>query len=190
MDDPQFIQQLRQQDPEAFRVLLEEYDRKIYNIVYRMIPNRDDVEDVAQEAFVEIWRALPRFRQQAQLPTWIHRVAVNVCLEHRRRKRGSEDVSLEDIPQAFEQSEENTHDQVVSNDLKARVGRCIGQLPEIYREVIVLHELQGFTYGEVARMLKIPEGTVKSRLNSAFSKLRDLLSPQLADLIGGEVGAT
>jgi RNA polymerase sigma-70 factor (ECF subfamily) len=151
--DPRFIQRLQQQNPEAFRVLLDEYDRKVFNIAYRMIPNREDVEDVAQEAFVEIWRALPRFRREAKLSTWIHRIAVNVCLEHRRRKRGAEDVSLEEFPGPFETPADGPQEQAERNDLQSRVHGCVSQLPAIYREVVVLHELQGFTYGEVARML-------------------------------------
>lgn len=181
-DDPTFIRQLQKQDPEAFRILLDEYDRRVYSIVYRMIPHREDIEDVAQEAFVEIWRALPRFRHDARLSTWIHRIATNVCLEHRRKKRGPENISLDEMLPVFEGPEESTEALVERNDLKDRVRQCVGQLPEIYRQVIVLHELQGYTYREVAKMLRLPEGTVKSRLNAAFVKLRESLSPHLAEM--------
>jgi len=178
----QFIDRLRRQEPEAFRVLLDDHDRRVYGIAYRMIPSREDVDDVAQEAFVEIWRSLPRFRGDSQLGTWIHRVATNVCLEHRRRKRGASDVSLDELPPIFEGSEESPQHAAERNALKERVGRCIHQFRIFTGRVVVLHELQGLTYKEVARQLRIPEGTVKSRLNASLGKLRDLLTPQLAEL--------
>ena len=178
---PRFIERLRRQDPEAFRVLLEEYDRRVYGIAHRMIPNHEDVEDVAQEAFVEIWRSLPRFRGDSQLGTWIYRVATNVCLEYRRRRRLEEVVAPEELTSLFDCNETSPQETVERNALREKVARCIRQLPDIYRQVIVLHELQGLSYKEVAQKLGIPEGTVKSRLNASFVKLRDLLSSHLLE---------
>ena len=94
----------------------------------------------------------------------------------------ADNISLDDMLPIFEGPEESTEALVERNDLKDRVGRCVNQLPEIYRQVIVLHELQGYTYREVAKMLRLPEGTVKSRLNAAFVKLRESLSPHLAEM--------
>ena len=128
-----------------------------------------------QEIFLGIYKSIANFRHQSALGTWIYRIAMNHCLEFRRKKR------LESVPYDEELtlvSSDWREDPVLftnQQELSARVEAAINSLSPLHRDVIVLHELQGLTYQEVAATLDVPVGTVKSRLSNAFKKLRDLL---------------
>ncbi len=185
MNESELVRRLKAGDAAAFAELLDRYGAKIFNLVYRFVNPREEAEDVAQEVFVEVWRSIGGFRGDARLSTWLYRVATNVCLEHNRRNH-PETVSLEDADESATevgaeplcQPPAPTPDEWLEKaELKDRVDAALDALPPAQRQVVVLHELQGLTYPEVAQVLNVPVGTVKSRLHHAFNKLRELLEP-------------
>jgi RNA polymerase sigma-70 factor (ECF subfamily) len=134
-----------------------------------------DAEDVAQEALIEVCKSIGRFKGNSSLHTWVYRVSTNVCLEHRRRRK-PEIISFEDdFAEREVDPNDNPEAAVIRGELKSDINKALQALSEIHRDVVVLHELQGLTYQECAEVLDCPVGTVKSRLSSAFIKLRQLL---------------
>lgn len=173
-DERKLVAELKAGSREAFEKLLDLHQDRVYNLVHRMV-GPADADDVAQDALVEICKSVGGFRGNSSLATWVHRVAVNVCLEH-RRKRLPLFVPLEE---EFAECESDPRDGPVEalerNEVKVGVDAAIGRLSEVHRDVVILHELQGLTYAECANVLGCPVGTVKSRLSNAFGKLRELL---------------
>jgi len=182
-DERKLAAELRRGSREAFEKLLDLYEDRVYNLAYRMV-GPQDADDVAQDALIEICKAVGSFRGDSSLSTWVHRVTVNVCLQH-RRKRKPEVIPIEDeLPERQPDTKPDPGDMALRNEVKSRVDAAINDLPEAHRDVVILHELQGLTYAECAKVLGCPVGTVKSRLSNAFGKLRELLRNYAAE---GEV---
>lgn len=173
LDDREFIHRLKSGSRAAFELLLDRCERRVFNLALRMLGDASDAEDAAQDIFVEVHRSLPRFRGDSRLDTWVHRIAVNVCLQ-RRRKRSVSTVELleQDLGAT---AEGDPFREAARSELRDVVASAVRRLPEGQREVVLLHGMQGLSYSEVARALDCPVGTVKSRLSSAFKKLRELL---------------
>lgn len=173
-DERELLKRLRSGSRSAFEALMDRYDRRLYNLALRMLDgDAGEAEDAAQDIFVEIHRALPSFRGGSRLDTWVHRIAVNVCLQRRRNKRlptGELDEALPSLDGPDPLGE------AVRSELRDRVGAAVQTLPEGQREVVLLHGMQGLSYAEVAEALGCPVGTVKSRLSTAFKRLRTLLA--------------
>jgi len=174
-DEQRMIAGLKAGEEWAFREILDRYEVRIFRHAYRMVGRRADAEDLTQEIFLEVFRSIRHFGGRSAFSTWLYRVAVNVCLEFRRRRR------MDEVP--FEEAELSLGDAraldpeeaTIAGELQQKVRQAIQALPGIHREVVVLHELEGFTYAEIAHILDCPVGTVKSRLYHAFQKLRELL---------------
>lgn len=180
----------RQGDAEAFAELVSAYDRRVYNLAYRMCGDRDDAADLAQEALVRAFRSIARFREQSQFSTWLYRIVVNVCLDHQRSRKRHPTVSL-DQPLAGEDGDlarqvaAGTPDpQLHYEQLETQmaVQRAISRLSDEHRVVVVMRDLQDMAYEEIAASLGLALGTVKSRLNRARQALRAEL--ERAELIG------
>jgi RNA polymerase sigma-70 factor (ECF subfamily) len=172
IDDHELLRRLRSGSRPAFEALLDRCERRVYNLACRMLGDRTEAEDATQEIFLEVHRALPRFRGDSRLDTWVHRIAVNVCLQ-RRRKRALPTVSLPDAELPSE--DEDPFQAAVQGELKSVMERALERLPEGQRDVVLLHGVQGLSYAEVAQVLECPVGTVKSRLSGAFRRLRQML---------------
>lgn len=169
------VQRIQAGDRKAFERLLDAYEARVYRLALRFTGNVTDAEDVTQEIFLGVYRGLAHFRGDSALGTWIYRVAMNHCLEFRRKRR-LECVPLEEeLMLASEDWREDPEQAAGRQELAAKVEAAINCLSPVHRDVIVLHELQGLTYQEVAAALDVPVGTVKSRLSNAFRRLRDLL---------------
>lgn len=175
-DERQLILRIQAGDRRAFENLLDVYETRVYRLALRFTGSVPNAEDVTQEIFLAVYRGIPNFRSNSALGTWIYRIAMNHCLEFRRKKR------LETIPYDDELTlvstdwREDPAQYADRQELSAKVEAALNLLSPLHREVIVLHELQGMTYQEVAAALDVPVGTVKSRLSNAFRRLRDLLS--------------
>lgn len=192
-DDAGFVARCRQGDTEAFSVLVRRHQKKMLNIAYRMIGDYDESCDVVQEAFLSAYRAIGKFRGDARFSTWLCGIVLNHSRTHMtqkiarsRREAGSlddpvksEDGTILNEPRCREGS---IVEQIEKRELEAKVQECIGFLDGEAREVIVLRDIQGFSYEEIGVMLKLPEGTVKSRLFRARSALKDALVRVLGDL--------
>jgi RNA polymerase sigma-70 factor (ECF subfamily) len=171
----QLVQRVQAGDRRAFEQLLDAYETRVYRLALRFTNCVSDAEDVTQEIFVAVYKGLGQFRGNSALGTWIYRIAMNHCLEFRRKRK------LETLPYDAELTLASTdwrQDPFQSADrhqLSEKVEEALSCLSPLHRDVIVLHELQGMTYQEVATALDVPVGTVKSRLSNAFRRLRDLL---------------
>jgi RNA polymerase sigma-70 factor, ECF subfamily len=176
-EERELVQELRSGSRAAYERLLDRYERRIYNLALRMLGDAAEAEDAAQDVFVEVHRSLPRFQEKSSLDTWIHRIAVNVCLQ-RRRKRKLPTVGLSETDLTTRPDEEPLH-AAVNGELRAVLIGAVGMLPDPQREVVLLHGMQGLSYSEVAAVLDCPVGTVKSRLSTAFKRLRQLLMPYM-----------
>ncbi len=184
-DDAVLIALSKQGDREAFNRLVERYSTQIYNFAYRMTNSREDAEDIYQNAFIHAFRGIKSFRADAAFSTWLYRIVRNAYLDEQKRRRARPHTSLEDYIEtedgAFTREvvdDAPSLDEVVQTNERRRViQRAIAQLPERQREILVLYEMHGFSYEEIAGILEINVGTVKSRLNRARTSLRDRLSP-------------
>lgn len=165
----------------AFDLLVEQYAARVYALAYRLVGNAEDAQDMAQEAFVRVYKALPRYNGAAAFATWLYRIVTNVCLDEMKRRRRR--------PAAFTEFEdddghglvdrladgETPEDATLRRARQRAVQQAILTLPEHYRLVLVLYDLQGFSYQEIAVFTRQNVGTVKSRLNRARNQLKEKL---------------
>ncbi len=162
-------------DLEAYNQLVGVYQDRVYQVAYRVTGNHEDAWDAAQEAFVHAFRSLARFRGAAAFSTWLHRVTVNAALDLVRRRPPQPSVPLETVVMS---GGHEPADAAARADVQRRIHRAIAALPVDQRVVVVLRDLQGLAYEEIASVLRLPMGTVRSRL----SRGRETLRRQLADL--------
>lgn len=162
----------------AFEKLVSLYSKKIYNYCYRMAGNKEDAEDILQDVFVKAYRSLNGFRRNSQFSTWLYRIAYNACIDHHRKKRivtvpvlGIDEQGRQLIAEIASDGP-SLEEEVLSNERKLAVQKAIGQLRPEYRTVILLREIDGLSYDEIAGVLNIPLGTVKSYISRARETLR------------------
>lgn len=178
-NETELIQRASRGDTEAFAALVALHERFVYNLALRALGNADDAADMAQEAFVRAWLALPAFRQDAQFRTWLYRIALNLCINHMPRlRRELNDLThdeLADIPEPACSGP----DPLTSLELqeqRACLHREIDRLPEQYRLLVSLRYQHELSYDEIAGLLNLPVGTVKTGLFRAKARLREALS--------------
>ena len=171
MSEYELIQRAQQGDPRAVRELYRLYSPRVYAIVKRLAGDDALAEDWAQEAWVRIFRALGSFRGDARFTTWLHRIAVNSAL-HGRRWRDRR--VLREAP-----LEETVPMRVVNDDalLRMKLEKAMAALPERMRQVLVLHDIEGYTHEDIAEFLGVNAGTSKSQLFKARARMRELLQP-------------
>ena len=184
MSELELIQRAQRGDATAVRELYKLYAPRVYAIVKRLAGDDALAEDWAQEAWVRIFRALGSFRGEARFTTWLHRIAVNSALHGRRwrdRRTRHETVLDETVPV-----------RVVTDDalLRMKLEKAMKQLPERMRQVIVLHDVEGYTHEDIAEFLGVTPGTSKSQLFKARARMRELLRPVLERVDGEEACLT
>lgn len=161
---------------EAFGTLVERYDRAVYHLAYRTLHDQEEARDVAQEAFFKAFRSLRTFKPGSKFSTWIFAITYHACCDRlARRKRFSND----ELPDKADPSA-GPEVQAIAQDEAQRLRAAIESLPEKYRTVITLYHLQGRQYEEIAQVLGIPMGTVKTHLFRAKEQLRRLLNERAA----------
>ena len=171
-------------DQAAWGALISRYQTRVYNVTYHMTQDHDRAADLAQEAFIQILKSLPRFRGEASLSTWIHGLTMRVCLHHMRRERRRQMESWDDAVAGRaepETAEGRPHETVSRTQLQSVVQGAISRLPLKFRSVMVLHGLAGMTYEETAAALGLPLNTVKTRVHRAKAKLRAGLKDALGE---------
>ena len=174
MEEKDLIRRAAQGDAEAFRQLVEAYQTPAYRLAARMC-GPDSAEDVTQEAFLAAWRALPEFRGDCRFSTWLYRLVSNAaidCLRREKKHRDTGDVDDLELPDGGPSPQE----QAERSDTRDAVRRALDRLSPEHRQVLLLRFMQELDYGEIARALNVSEGTVKSRINRAKSKLREVLA--------------
>ena len=177
----------QQGNQEAFGALVDEYQDNIYNYVARMIRDRTEAEDVAQETFVKAYQALGKFRGASSFQTWLYRIASNLAIDTMRRRKRHGSVSLEQsvetdegqVPRQWPDEGPGPFEQAEIAETQQAVREAIATLSPKLRTVIVLYDLEGLSYKEIADILGCPLGTVKSRLFNARNQLQDILAQRL-----------
>jgi len=161
-------------DRRAFDRIVERYETRVWAIAIRLCADPDDARDAAQDTFVTAFRSIGSFRGDAQLSTWLHRVAVNASLDVLRRRGRNKAQPVESVPE-IASGDPGPDEQAIRSSRAAVVHAAIARLSDEHRTVVVLHDLQGLQYPEVAEALDVPVGTVKSRLHRARTELARLL---------------
>jgi RNA polymerase sigma-70 factor (ECF subfamily) len=191
-DDADIVRRCRHGDTEAFAVLVRKYQKKMLNVAYRMTGNYDDACDVVQEAFLSAYKAIEKFRGDARFSTWLCGIVMNQArthLQNRAVQLHRTALSLDDPAQSearslmseSESRESAIPDRIDKRRLEVKVQACIGEIDSDQREVLVLRDIQGFSYEEIGAVLKLPSGTVRSRLFRARHELKERLIKVLGD---------
>lgn len=177
--DDELVAAFQAGDVSAFDVLVHRWDRKIQGAIFRILGSEDETRDLCQETFLKAYRALRSFKGEARFSSWLYQIALNVCRDRMRRRKGRTLVSLDEMsaagnaPPALEAP--SALEIVERNDLARSVAEAVMALPEDQREVIVLKEYQGLTFLEIAEVLGLPTSTVKTRLYRGLGLLRERL---------------
>jgi RNA polymerase sigma-70 factor, ECF subfamily len=197
VDEEAFVKRLQARDEAAFNELVLAYERRVFALVFRMLGRREEAEDLAQEVFVQVFKAIDQFRGESKLSTWIYRIAVNLCKNRTkylsRRHAGSEDdvdamadraplssakgVSVGDVGRPDE--------LVEGMQLEVVVKRAIAQIDTDFRQVLILRDVEDMSYEEIASVTGLAEGTVKSRIHRARAQLRALVERALGEKLRG-----
>lgn len=177
------VRQAQAGDVRAFEELVVLYQDKVYNLSYYLAGNYADAQDLAQEVFVKAYTSLRSFRQDADLGTWLHRITVNLWLNIRRRQKNSQVFSLDDPVQTGEGEITRTVaavdpagdpvEALEGKELQEKVQKALLSLPEEFRTVLVLREMEDYSYDDIAEVMQCSLGTVKSRLNRARQALKE-----------------
>jgi RNA polymerase sigma-70 factor (ECF subfamily) len=179
-------------DTDAFEVLVERHQKRMLNVAYRMLGDYEEACDVVQDAFLAAYRAIGSFRREARFSTWLYGIVVNHARNRIKQAQGRlrhETRSIDDsvgLKEGSLQREvpdcgESAVEQLEKKEIEARVQECIGALETEYREVLVLRDIHGFSYDEIGELLKLPDGTVKSRIFRARAAMKDCLVKVLGD---------
>jgi RNA polymerase sigma-70 factor, ECF subfamily len=184
LSEAEAIERAKQGDAEAFEALYHLHKRRVYSLCLRMTANTAAAEDLTQEAFLQLFRKIATFRGESAFSTWLHRMAVNVVLMQ-LRKKGLAVVPLEDT---FESEEETSRKEPGADDVRLtgsidrlQLKRAIEDLPQGYRTIFMLHDVEGYEHNEIATMVGCSIGNSKSQLHKARMKLRELLKTSKAE---------
>ncbi|MCC5829365.1 MAG: sigma-70 family RNA polymerase sigma factor [Phycisphaeraceae bacterium] len=192
IDQPGFAQRLRAGEGAAFELLVREQTPRLMAVIGRLLGQDSDTSDALQDTFMRIFQNIEQFAGEARLSTWIHRIAVNSALMKLRKQSRRDEVSIDQLLPAFDghgklryehlspwKSPETVTDLVLRREMKQQVRRQIDRLPENYRTVLILRDIEELDTEETARLLEIQPGAVKTRLHRARLALRALLEPLL-----------
>jgi len=182
-NEKDLIEKAKSGDIEAFEQLIISCEKKVFNIAYRMIGNYDDANELAQEVFIKAFRSIKNFKGDSLFSTWIYKITANVCLDELRKRKNKNILSLDqdielndgDVKRQISDNAPSPDMEVESKEIKTIVNESIQQLPDDYKSVIILRDIQGFSYDEISKIVNCPEGTVKSRLNRARQALKKIL---------------
>ena len=189
IDEKILIERASSGDPEAFNRLMANHERRMYAVALRMCANREDAQDCLQEAMLRVYRAIGGFKGESSFSTWLYRITTNTCLDELRRRKNKQASSLDDLlEEGWAPSDERGSPE--RHALRAEAARVLHQaireLPDDMRAAVVLRDIQGCAYEEIARALDINVGTIKSRISRGREKLREKLkeNPELFDTEG------
>jgi RNA polymerase sigma-70 factor, ECF subfamily len=177
----ELVDRCRREEPGAFEELVDQFKHLVFALIARTVTDRSRAEDLAQDVFLRVHRGLPYFRGEARLSTWIYRIAINVCSQERNeehKRRGQLPVSLDD-PHSRLPGPSTVDRRFSDFELRDRLEKAIQQLPSQYRLLIAGHYLQGLQYEDLAEVMQLPLGTVKTQLHRAKRQLRQLLEGEL-----------
>jgi len=185
-EDVELVKRAKAGDLKAYDALIRSYKNSVYNIVYRMVHNRQEAEDLTQDAFIKAFNSLKSFNEEYAFSTWLYKIATNNCIDFfrkRKLKTYSMDQNIhykdEEIRQEYAVSEKNAVESLIENEKVKIIRGAIKKLPEKYRIVIEMRHHEEKSYDEIAEALGLPLGTVKARIFRAREMLKGLLKNQL-----------
>ncbi len=185
MDEKELVKKAQQGHEDAFAALVETYRRKMFNLAYSFTRNRESADDLAQEVFLKAYLSLPKFQFKSSFGTWLYRIAVNTSKDHLRKEGKVQKVPFDESPadmMLHEDEMAKREEAEIQEDRKTLLRQALQTLPEKYKVILTLRDIQGFPYGEIAEILNLSAGTVDSRLHRARKLLRKkvhLLTAQL-----------
>jgi len=186
-EDSALVEAVLAGDSDAYRGLVERYQNRIYNVIYGMVHDREDAMELAQDSFIKAYRKLSTFRLDSKFYTWLCRIAVNTAIDHLRKKKlrqtseFDENIASKTDTGLFEGHElGNPEKEFARKELRERIIEEVDKLPEDQKQVLVLKEVDGLSYKEIAEIVGIPQGTVMSRLYYARKRLQETLKDQRA----------
>jgi len=191
-DDGVLIQRCKQGDLSAFDEIVRRYEKQVYNFAYRMTGNYDDAQDIVVDAFLKVHHAIDSFRGDANFSTWLFRIVTNLYLDERKRSKAHMNIPLDEyidleessVTRQIEDPSPSPLEFLEASERQEVLGRAIDDLPEYQKVMVLLYHTQGQSYEEIAEIVGLPIGTVKSRLNRARFALKERLEPvrELFDL--------
>ena len=187
-EEKALVSQAAQGDAAAFEELMRQHEGRIYAVALRMCGNREDAQDCSQEAMIRIFRALKNFKGQSSFATWVYRITTNTCLDELRRRKIRSASSLDSLlDSGWSPADEGEGPEGYSmrSEQRHSLQKAIQSLPVDMRTAIVLRDIQGFSYDQIATMLDANVGTIKSRISRGREKLRTILVEQ-PELFGRE----
>ncbi len=191
-DDLEYVSLCKKGDADAFEVLVRRHEKRMFNIAYRVIGNYDEAGEIVQDAFIAAYKNIKGFKGEARFTTWLYAICINhsknrlkrLKTRHYREGRSLDDPIMTpdgEIAADPPSGEPSALDRLEARDVQQKVQLCINALDAEFREVIVLRDIQGFSYEEISAMLKKPVGTVKSRLFRAREAMRACLQDFMGD---------
>jgi RNA polymerase sigma-70 factor, ECF subfamily len=190
-EDRELVERVVAGDHRAFRRLVEKYQRKVYNIAFGILRNPDGAMDIAQDAFVKVYKHLPNFKGDAAFYTWLYRIVVNLCIDKKRRASRAKEVDYDDT---LAHATDGLHDgpmlatthldapdrALARSELREHMEEALEALSESHRAILLMREVEGLSYEELSEALDIPKGTVMSRLFHARKNFQKALGRYLA----------
>lgn len=183
-NDADLVRQTLNGNTAAYNSLVQRYQRQVYNLAYRMLGNAEDAGDLVQDTFLRAYGALASFRQDASFLTWLYKIASNLCIDQLRSRKAKSTLSLDvELEEGREPAADirscGPEEAAVRGSVQDVVQKAVLNLPEKYRAVVVMRHLQDMSVDEIARVLDLPTGTVKTHLFRARDMLRGRLRPVL-----------
>jgi RNA polymerase sigma-70 factor (ECF subfamily) len=185
--DEDLVARARTKDFAAFEELVDRYEDKIFRLAFRFVRNETEAKEIVQDTFLLVWRKLDTFKGDSQFGSWLYRVATNTALMRLRAQRRHPEISTEElpvdyldnygqVPAAGENWAKRPDDELQSDELRRRIQKAVDELPEIYRTVFIIRDVEGLSTEETAEVLEISIPTVKTRLHRARLALRDAIT--------------
>ena len=182
MEEKKWIERAKRGDESAFEHLVLTHQDRVFTLAFHMLGSREDAADLAQEAFLKAWRSLSGFQGDSSFATWMHRLTTNLCLDHLRKQARRQNiatpVSLDDedspLPEPADEGQD-PHAHLERSERRRALTKALGELPDNYRRPLVMRELSGLSYQEIADTLNTDLGTVKSRIARGRERLRKIL---------------
>lgn len=194
LDDLVLVRRAQAGERAAFKTLFERYHRRVYAVALSVLRSPADAHDVVQEAFVKVYRHLPDFQGNSSFYTWLYRISMNLSIDQLRRRKSARHVDYDDAVGRAEAGDDPANLTPVfegadpsrrhaRSELAAKMQAALATLPEYHQQVILLREIEGLSYEEIAKIMKVPKGTIMSRLFHARRKMQTAL----ADYVDGEL---
>jgi RNA polymerase sigma-70 factor (ECF subfamily) len=182
--DEELVEKVKKGDADVYEKIIQKYQSKVFGLIYNMTKNQNEIEDLAQEVFIKIYKNLGKFKGESSLYTWIYKITVNLCLDEMKKRKNviylDEKIEVDDgeVNRELPSEDKSQEELYEEKELQEKLHNCINKLPEKQRVMIVLRDIKGFSYEEISKITDVKLGTVKSQINRARLKLKELLDEE------------